>query len=306
MTLNLNGSFKQLQSISWKRCIRNAPRPIQKGSVAVDADRQMAYFTSVKTNIVYCYDVNRNRWCSITCEHKKNFSVAVIRGCGLTAVGGLSDNTPQKTLLCYQDQQWRNILPSMNSGRVYPAVVTTDTCVVVASGKQQASVEVHVLGSNQWKYVSPLPEEPPYPIGTMCNGMIFIIDWDGNYYTCSLEVLKSTEEYGPNTVWAKKEYFVREEKVEHAAPVTVNNRLFLVGGHTGRHDEVLNDVNELKYNEQDNKWTCHPFATLPKPRFRCLAAALPSNRLLVVGGSKLVDQGRNTKHYDITHLGQLK
>ena len=110
--------------------------------MAVDVDRQRAYFTSFKTNMVCCYDVNRNKWSSITCGEKENFSVAVIHGCGLTAVGGVSGNRPQRTLLCYndQDQQWRNILPSMNSGRVYPAVVTTDTCVIVASEIGRAHV----------------------------------------------------------------------------------------------------------------------------------------------------------------------
>ena len=275
--------------------------------MAVDVDGQMAYFTSFQTNKVWCYNVNQNQWSEIACEEKVNFSVAVIHGCGLTAVGGSYGDERQKTLLCYQDGQWRrNILPSMNSGRVYPAVVTTDTCVIVASGKEEDSVEIHELGSNEWKYVSPLPTVPQYPIGTMFNGMIFIMDWDGNYYTCSLKELMSPEEDGSNTVWARYAYCVREKKVEHAAPVTVNNRLFLVGGHLGRYDKVIDDVNELKYNEHDKKWTQHPFATLPKPRFRCLAVALSGNRLLVVGGSKLVDKGRNLKHYRITHLGQLK
>ena len=52
--------------------------------MAVDVDRQRAYFTSFKTNMVCCYDVNRNKWSSITCGEKENFSVAEIHGCGLT------------------------------------------------------------------------------------------------------------------------------------------------------------------------------------------------------------------------------
>ena len=271
-----------------------------------------AYFSTTKSSKVLCYDAARNRWSTITCEERKNFSVAIIGQHGLTAVGGSAKNKALNTLLCYQDKEWKMIdaLPPMNCDREYPAVVTTDMCVVVASGKDRKSVEILLFGSGtrQWTYVSSLPKIPLYSIGTICYDMVFIMDWDNNYYTCSLEVLKSSQQHEQK--WSHNEYCGCHEgiEIEHAAPVTINNRLFLVGGHVGSYEKALNDINELQYNEQNATWETRPFATMPMHRYRCLAAGLPGNRLLVVGGNRKKKLGCKTcvVNYKTTHLGELK
>lgn len=301
-----------LQNISWKNCIKNAPDSVEKGSVAVDANKSIAYFTTIKSGKVLCYDAVRKRWSTITCEERVNFSVAIIGQHGLTAVGGLADNKALNTLLCYQNKQWKTIheLPPMNYDREYPAVVTTDACVVVASGKDLDSVEILLLvpGTRQWKDVARLPKIPLYSIGTVCHGMVFIMDWDGNYYTCSLKTLESSQppEY---ELWSKSTYYGcgEQKKVEHATPVTINDRLFLIGGHRGSYDKALSDINELEYNEQSDTWNCRQFATMPMHRYRCLAAGLPGNRLLVVGGNREIKLGcfKINVNFNTAHLGEL-
>ena len=118
----------------------------------------------------------------------------------LVAMGGYdnSEILSHKVLTLKQEsgkQEWVEELPSLNSPRRFPAVVTVNRYVLCVGGciedKDCTTVELlyldrkHTL-STYWSFLTPVPSQHGSPSVALCSGVLYVINEKDNSFSCSL------------------------------------------------------------------------------------------------------------------------
>ena len=209
--------------------------------------------------------------------------MAVVRG-ELTTVGGSTGFLETKSLLSLapSHSSWQDILPPMPTGRARPAVVATNTHLVVAGGSTTDVVEA-------------LPISLCTPHMALCSEKIYL-QQDDNFSSCSLqEMIQSCKPTTPkhDSMWTTI------AKAHGTTMVTFGDRLLTIGGQ----HELLVLFGPPRatavihcYNNAANSWNV--IGQLPTPRYSALAAVLPSKEVIVVGGRM-----ENWKGTDDVYIG---
>ena len=94
------------------------------------------------------------------------------------------------------------------------------------------------------------------------------------------------------TVW----HHITDVPVEYSTIVTLNRRLLAIGGSNPQASSYTNAI--YSYNPLTNFWEL--INCLPTARYNCLAAVLPGNKLMVVGGET------NTGLIDIAEIASVE
>ena len=238
-----------------------------------------AYFSSVHN--VYSYTVPENKWTKLPqCKHE-SFAMAVIND-ALTTIGGWDHQWAfTNTLLSLSGSSWEEVLPPMPTKRVNTAAANTPTHLVVAGGvgstrNNVATVEVLNTETLQWSTASSLPAVR-FPQITTCGGCLYLADDHSNVFSCSVEdLLKSTNSSDGGSMWTR----LADIPVDEGSTLaTLRGRVLAIGG---------DDYNDYPtgaihcYDVATNSWSI--IGEIPTSRYRVLAAVLPSNELVVVGG----------------------
>ena len=246
------------------------------GAAAVHGNT--AYFSS--DHDVYSYTVPENKWTKLPqCKYER-FAMAVIND-ALTTIGGSYTqgiDSEVNTLLSLSGSSWEEVLPPMRTERERPAAVRTPTHLVVAGGSLNgATVEVLNTETLQWSTASSLPKAVYFPQMTTCGEYLYLADDDSNVFSCSVEdLLKSTNSSDGDSVWTRLADIPIEED---SALATLRGRVLAIGGRDG----AGNPTGAIHcYDMATNSWSV--VGEIPTPRYQVLAAVLPSNELVVVGG----------------------
>ena len=138
------------------------------------------------------------------------------------------------------------------------------------------------------------PTSPSNATATVCKENVCLVggflEHKTAVFICSLGALFQART--GETVW----HHITDVPVEYSTIVTLNRRLLAIGGSNPQASSYTNAI--YSYNPLTNFWEL--INCLPTARYNCLAAVLPSNKLMVVGGET------NTGLIDIAEIASVK
>ena len=285
--------------LAWRRG-GPAPEHMTRYSGTVVVHERTAYF-SVNWS-VYSYTVSVDKWTQLPECKFERFSLAVING-KLTTIGGIMGGIiggingqiivgimeyATNSLFSLSGSSWKEVLPPMPTKQCRPAAASTPTHLVVAGGTREyisgelSTVEVLSQETVHWSTASSSPVDVHHPQLTLCGGSFYLLN-ENSLYSCSVEdLLKSckpaTNSSDGGSVWTE----LAAVPVEYnSCLVTLRGRVLAIGGADNLWGH--NPIGAIHcYNVTTNSWTV--IGEMPTPRSRVLAAALPSNDLVMVGG----------------------
>ena len=271
-----------------------APFKMYRGAAVVDGD--MAYFISWNGKVC-SYNVSNNKWSKLPkCPYQFS-SLAVING-QLTTIGGCknaySKDTYTNKLLSLPG--YKEVFPAMPTKRRGTTAVTSKEHLIVAGGvtgvlNRLKVVEVMDTKSLVWTIVASLPHPYSFAPGAICGDQLYMLggaDDQGmtkSMLTCSpTELLQSSP--SSSSIWHR----VADAPAYSSTCAAVNGELLAVGGC----DKDWKPSSAIcKYNPTTNSWDL--ISNMPTARWLSLVAVLPTNEIMVVGGSiKELDHGIDT------------
>ena len=264
---------------------REAPCKMSRSTDAV-VDGSVAYLRPSGTNQVHAYNSTTDTWSRLPDCRTERTTLAIVNGL-LTAVSGYSSNKLFSLTGEGRDRKWTKVFPPMTKKRVLANAVTIGRALIVAGGfgGGLATVEIMNTDTRQWSTAADLPQPMSSASATVCGDRIYMCEGK-SVITCSLPALLQScspkiFEAQPSTplpqgpVWST----VTDLPVKQSTLVSINNRLFAIGG-LGSVDKPTTAVH--LYDPVNNSW--QTISHLSTPRQICFAVVLPNNRIMVVGG----------------------
>ena len=208
----------------------SAPRQFSVGKGRAVVHDSTAYFSY--DDVIYAYTVSDSKWILLPQCMYQHFGMAVVRR-ELMTVGGTNSSLITNALysLSLSHLSWRKVLPPMPTGRVKPAVIATNTRLVVAArGLNTAVVEVLSMDTLQWLTAAhALPKSNYAPHMTISSEKIYLRQ-GGTFSSCSLqEMIQSCKPTNPkgDSVWTT----IAKAPEPYATPmVTFGEHVLTIGG----------------------------------------------------------------------------
>ena len=283
--------------LTWRNEGR-APIQMKRGSSIVAGD--LAFFMHCDGRVC-SYNSLTKKWSVLPYAPYHESGLAVINGL-LTTIGGCSiGGVPTDKLFSLkkfegEEGRWVEHFPHMPTERFCTAVVSTEYHVIVAGGmrsKRNHLVLVEVMDAETlvWSTSTNLPYPVSAASATICRDQLYLLGgWHDrgkihNVLTCSVNDIIRTQP----TSWAKKIKTtlsltsVWQEVASSPAVlstcVAVEGVLLSIGGHDSKNKDT---AAVHKYNPTTNTWDLVNHMSIA--HYCCLAAALPTGKLMVVGG----------------------
>ena len=263
------------------RCLKKnaAPYEMKRGSATTDG--QFAYFTPGGSNSVYRYELNTEKWDQLPPSPYWNSGLVIIND-ELTAVGGEIKYRYTNKVFTLQQKQWVQHYPPMKIGRSESAVVSTSDphYIFVIGGNnvfyaEPAAVEVLDVRNKRWYNLSncKLPQDLFKPSATICGNQLYVMEEDGDGYTCSLQVLLSSiQPYSALHTWTK----LPRLPIRLSTAATLCGELLVVSG--VRHQGPSN----LIYQLVDGRWV--KIGSTSGGMTECLVVSPLPDKMIIVGG----------------------
>ena len=263
-----------------------APFAMKRGAAVVDGN--VAYFM-IYSGEVCSYNSTTRSWSVLQKYPYKHGSLAVIEG-QLTAIGGCKNWRIESTFtnkLLGLRKSWKEVCSPMPTKRRGTTAVTTKEHLIVAGGSTGpytgdsiTIVEEMNTKTLVWSTVASLPHPYNYASGIICGDQLYMLGGNNSkgrtksVLTCSLtELLQSSS--SSSSIWHR----VADALAYNSTCEYVNRELLAVGG---RDIDDKPTVAIHKYNPTTNSWDL--ISNMPTARYDCLAAVLPTNEMMVVGG----------------------
>ena len=278
-----------------------APRKMWGKVAAVKGS--VAYFRSDQE--VYSYDSSSKKWSEFPECPNHGFSLAIVNGL-LTTIGGKTPNEQvTNSLLSFTGSKWREQFPPMPTKRWLTATVCNGWYLAVAGGVGERgnslkTVEMMDTQTLQWSTASSLPHSLYSTSATLCGDQVHILggrDWNHtpskSVFTCSLVSLlqsrqpqslvagiSNLELASRPRVWRQ----LADTPYYRSTCASLQGQLLAVGG-CNSDDKEKTAIH--MYNTTTNSWEV--ISHMTTPRYRCLVAVLPHDKLMVVGGCTFGD-----------------
>ena len=290
---------RNITQLRWEEG-KKAPETMSRGAAV--ADGNTVYISPYSSCEVYSCRVisGDQQWSTLASHQYRNFSLVLINGL-LTSVGGYHTGGGfTNSLLSLtgegEKRQWSEVFPAMPTPRGYTASVTTEQALIVAGGFSEQyldTVEVMDIPSQQWTTASRLPQPFSLMSATTYGDHLYLAggyDESGeiskSVLTCSLtdlppqslgaKLLRTLSLANKTGVWRQ----ARDLPVTSSTLTTLGGHLLAVGGKDDSDKHTAAAVR--RYDARTDSWNV--VSQMKSARFRCLAVALPEDRLLVVGG----------------------
>ena len=273
---------------------KKAPEEMRRGSAVVDGNG--VYINPWDSHKMYSCQVissQEQQWSTLPAQQYINSSLVVIDGM-LTSVGGRRDGKCTSSLLSLtgsgRGRRWSEVFPAMPTPRSRTVSLTTQHTLIVAGGcdgnKRLDIVEVMDIPTRQWSTASPLPYPFGWASGTICGDKLYLtggfVGLAEPVVTCSVSDLLSPPSLGPSSLSLANKTGVWQR----AGDIPISSTVITLGGHLlaiGGGDNLLRITAAVYcYDNHTDSW--HVVSEMKKPRWQCLAAVLPGDQLLVVGG----------------------
>ena len=235
----------------------------------------------------YAYTARTSSWSQLP-DSPTNGCPSVIINNLLTLVGGLHSDTITNQLISLTEEgsgrRWTEEFPPMPTKRWGSAALCTGTALIVAGGTNKAGIRlqtVEVLNTEtlQWSTAADLPKPLQYAPAAVCCDRVYILG-ETNMYTCSVSALIQSCKQSflgkrDTRVWTT----VAAPPVICTTCVSIHGRLLAIGGRDSdkKHTSAIH-----MYNPTTDSWKV--ISHMATPRYNCIAAVLPDNQLMVVGG----------------------
>ena len=274
-------------------------------SHSASVDNNVLYIRASRR--VYGYTISTSSWSRFPNSPTENCPSVIINNL-LTLVGGSYSGVFTNQLISLTEEgngirrRWTEEFPPMPTKRELSTALSTGTALIVAGGQTKDSsllktVEVLNTTTKQWSTVADLPQPLCDAPAAVCGEYIYILrPSESNMYTCSvLTVVQSSKLFlaslrnrGTGTgVWKA----LAAPPVTQTSFVSLHGRLLAIGGN----DSDWRTTTAIHvYNSTTDSWEV--ISHMATPRRLCVAAILPNNQLMVVGGrtGRGIDTGTNS------------
>ena len=284
---------KDITKMTWKE-EKRAPEGMHMfGGLAV-VHGNTAYFKPAGSCKVYSYQIigEEEQWSQLPDNDNSNCGLAVIDG--LVTSVGCRNNDYTNTLLSFtgegERKMWSEIFPPMPTPRQSAACITTEQALVVAGGRADTykyldTVEVMNINTKEWTTVYPLPQCLAELTGTVCGNTFYVEGrvgrYDNEFFACSIHDLISTNKFGSRkrrNLSESLDVWTRKQGVRSSTFVSFSGDLLAIGG-----KDHFNTTSEVcRYDSDTDSWNV--VSHMKNRRSQCLAATLPGDRIVVVGG----------------------
>ena len=303
---------------TWRSC-EAAPCKMRRGSATVHGS--MAYFGPDGSRQVFSYNSDTEEWSTLPDCPRTDFTLTVVNDL-VTAVGGskfLVSNTLFSLMEDGGRRKWVEHFPRMPTKRALAAVVCSGKALVVAGGQgdwrtKLTTVEVMNTDTLKWSTASSLPHPLSDASATVCGDSVYLIGGCGQdghstktVLTCSLKALLQSLKGGTNRqLW----FTLANTPMFNSTGVTLNEKLLAVGGTVNQYSHfsgpcLIYSNSVYLYNPVTNFWEITSRFTTA--RYSCLAAVLPGNKLMVVGGAiDVVGIWTSTAFLDKVEIGSVE
>ena len=309
---------RNITRLRWEEGKR-APRTMARGATVVEGNT--VYISPLHSYEVYsCHVISGDQqWSTLPRHPYLDFSLVLINGL-LTSVGGRSYSVGSgghsvghytNSLLSLTGEGgkrlWSEVFPAMPTPRGDTASVTTEQALIVAGGRSGVlhldTVEMMDIPSRQWSRTIRLPQPFSLMSATICGHQLYLAGeikerWvyeshkaSKSVLTCSLTDLLPPQSLearlhtlslaNKTGVWRQ----TRDLPITRSTLTTLGGHLLAIGG-VDDSDKPTADKPTAAvrcYDTRTDSWRV--VSQMKSARSRCLAAALPEDRLLVVGGT---------------------
>ena len=186
---------------------------------------------------------------------------------------------------------YKEIFPAMPTKRRDATAVTSKGHLIVAGGAigvldvdMLNIVEVMDTKTLVWSTVASLPHPYSEASGGICGNQLYMLGgWDDqgktkSVLTCSLTELL-LQSSSSSSIWHR----VADAPAYHSTCAAVNGELLVVGG---LYEHWKSSSAICKYNRTTNSWNL--ISNVPTARYYSLIAVLPTNEMIVFGGSTVL------------------
>ena len=290
---------KDVSKLRWKDG-KKAPEEMDRGSTVVDGNTVYIKPGGDSLKIYSCQITSQDlQWSTLPDTEYSRSSLAIIDGI-LTTVGGDQYSEFTNSLFSLTGRggrrKWSQIFPTMPTPRSLTFSVTTQQTLIVAGGCRGVMnldiIEVMNIPTRQWTTASHLPHPFGVTSGTICGDQLYLAGGCTEYgepsksvLTCSVTDLLSPPSLATGLhalsladktgVWCH----ARDLPVTKSTLITLRGRLLAIGGK----DESRRYTADVHcYDTHTDSWQV--VSKMKNTRYQCLAAVLPEDCLLVVGG----------------------
>ena len=243
------------------------------------------------THEVYAYTISTSTWSQLPNSPTESCPSVIINNL-LTLVGGnkLSGKLTNKLFSLTgegSNRRWTEEFPPMPTKRWESTAICSGTPLMIVAGgmnKQRFTLRVvEVLNTEtlQWTTATDLPQPLSHAPAAICDDQIYILGALSTY-TCSLVTLiQSRKPLLPSLgnkgsgIWKE----VAATPFPHTTCVSVHSQLLTIGG---KDSERKPATAIHMYNPTTDSWEVISY--MITPRYDCIAAVLPNNQLMIVGG----------------------
>jgi hypothetical protein len=273
--------------LTWREG-EKAPCKIHSCFSAVDSN---TLYVKAGPELVYAFTISTSIWSQLPDCPFVYYCPLVIISNLLTLIGGdTSDNlltidTSNRLFNLTGEgsaRKWTEEFPPMPTKRYG----STATALIVVGGEAKVysplkTVEIMNIATKQWSTAADLPQPVKFAPAAVCGDQIYILG-DSSMYTCSVVTLvQSCKSFlaslwkGDTGVWSE----LTASPVTRTTCVSIHGRLLAIGGKDS--DRKLTSAIHM-YNPTTDSWEV--IGNMGTPRWDCIAAVLPNNQLMVVGG----------------------
>ena len=259
-------------------------------SYCAATDGSTLYVRGAYPNQMFSYIVSTSRWSQLPNSPTNNCSSVILNNL-LTLIGGHNRGSTLTNQLFSltgegSGRRWTEKFPPMPTKRQESIALCTGTALIVAggTGKDDSALKaVEVLNTEtlQWSTAADLPQPLPYVPAAVCGGHVYILGSSNMYISSIITLCQSSRSFLASLinmdtgVWKK----VAAPPVKETTCLSIGDRLISIGGKGA--DERITAAVHL-YNPTTDSWEVISY--MGTPRKRCIAAVLPNNQLMVVGG----------------------
>ena len=284
-------------TLKWRKGPK-APAAMRRGSSTIIG--KTVYINPYYSLDVYAFHCNITQWSPLPQCPYSTSTLTTINSM-LTTVGGqVTTSEYTNKVITYCDHKWVELYPPMPTERYWAAVVSTTTHVAVMGGQNGfnqglAITEVMDIQAKQWSTASPLTYWISLASTTLCGEILYLMGGytDSNDYSVLSyrfsDLVQSTQSTSPSTqkrplsstiaTHSKVWHNIPDLPVRHSTCVTVQGKVLAIGGMDIQNKRTTS-IYEL--NTDNNEWSHKSDMNIT--RSHCLAATLPDNNILVVGG----------------------
>ena len=257
-------------------------------------DSNMLYI-KVGTELVYAFTISTSTWSQLPdCLYVYDCPLVIVSNL-LTLIGGdtsedqLTINTSNRLLSLTDEgsaKRWIEEFPRMPTKRYGSTALCAGTALIVVGGEAKESsplktVEIMNIMTKQWSTAADLPRPVTYAPAAICGDRLYILS-ESSMYTCSvISLIQSCKSFlaslrkGDTGVWNT----VAAPPVKNTTCLSIHGRLLTICG-KGSDGKSTSAIH--MYNPTTDSWEV--ISHMGTPRWWCIAAVLPSNQLMVVGG----------------------